>query len=129
LVPALVNLGSVRESQGRHGEVAPFPYGGGTTTCDALWMSVPVGTLAGERAVSRLGVSILSNAGFSDLIAETEDDYVNTAVRLSRDLLRLGEMRQGMRDRLKASALMDGAATARGLEDAYRGMWQKWCMA
>jgi protein O-GlcNAc transferase len=105
----------------------PFFWGSRTMTCDAMWMGVPVVTLAGEKPISRRGASILSHAGLPELIAETEDAYTEIAVCLAKNAGRLAKMREEMRDRLRGSALMDGAATARGLEEAYRGMWRKWC--
>ena len=67
----------------------PFPYGGGTTTCDALWMGVPVVSLAGQTAVGRGGVSILSNLGLPELVAQNPEQYVRIAVELAHDLSRL----------------------------------------
>ena len=71
----------------------PFPFGGGITTCDALWMGVPVVTLAGKTAVGRGGLSILSNLGLADLVAYDTDQYVRIAVNLAGDLPRLRELR------------------------------------
>jgi predicted O-linked N-acetylglucosamine transferase (SPINDLY family) len=105
----------------------PFPYGGGTTTCDALWMGVPVVSFAGRTAVSRGGLSILSNLGLADLVAFDVEGYVETAARLAADLPRLRELRDHLRDRMRASALMDEPQFARSIETAYRDMWQRWC--
>ena len=105
----------------------PFPYPGGSTTCDALWMGVPVVTLSGRIAAGRAGVSILSNAGLPELIAHTPEEYVEIAANLAGDLPRLGEMRLTMRRRMRSSPLMDAAGFARGVESAYRQMWRKWC--
>ena len=69
-----------------------FPYGGGTTTCDALWMGVPVVSLAGQTAVGRGGVSILSNLGLPELIASNPEEYVRIAIELAQDLSRLSEL-------------------------------------
>src|SRR5208283_489776 len=85
----------------------PFPYGGGTTTCDALWMGVPVVSLAGRTAVGRGGASILSNVGLSDLLAADSEEYVRIAVDLANDLPRRSELRETLRDRMRASPLMD----------------------
>jgi predicted O-linked N-acetylglucosamine transferase (SPINDLY family) len=106
----------------------PFPYGGGTTTCDALWMGVPVVTLRGQTAVSRGGASILSNIGLPELIAETLEDYVRIANGLARDPHRASALRAGMRARMRTSPLMDAAAFAKGVESAYRDMWERWCV-
>jgi predicted O-linked N-acetylglucosamine transferase (SPINDLY family) len=104
-----------------------FPYPGGTTTCDALWMGVPVVTLGGRTALSRGGVSILSNVGMSELIAWNLDEYVEKAADLAWDPVRLGEIRAGLRERMRRSALMDARAFVQGVEGAYRRMWEKWC--
>ena len=68
-----------------------FPYGGGTTTCDALWMGVPVVSLVGQTAVGRGGLSILSNVGLPELVARSEEEYVRIAVELANDLPRLSQ--------------------------------------
>jgi protein O-GlcNAc transferase len=105
----------------------PFPCAGGTTTCDALWMGVPVITLPGETAVSRSGVSILSNIGRTEWIAESAGDYLRIAGELCRDLKALAETRRSLRGRMMGSALMDGSQFARNVENAYREMWRTWC--
>ena len=102
----------------------PFPYNGGVTTCDALWMGVPVITLAGETYVSRQGVSLLSNVGLEDWIADSVDAYVETAVRWATDLCGLQKLRAELRERMRAT-LCDGQAFTRDLEGAYRTMWQR----
>ncbi|HEY2341917.1 MAG TPA: tetratricopeptide repeat protein [Chthoniobacteraceae bacterium] len=105
----------------------PYPFGGGTTTCDALWMGVPVVSLAGLTAVSRAGRSILSNAGLPALVAPSESAYVEIALALTEDLTRLGELRATLRSRMQTSPLMDAVRFTRGLEEAYRKMWRAWC--
>jgi predicted O-linked N-acetylglucosamine transferase (SPINDLY family) len=105
----------------------PFPYNGHNCTLEALWMGVPVVTLAGRTAVGRGGLSILSNLGLNELIAESADDYVAVAVALARDWDRLAALRAGMRGRMEASPLMDPAAYTAGVEAAFRLMWQAWC--
>ena len=104
-----------------------FPYPGGMTTCDALWMGVPVVSLVGQTAVGRGGLSILSNIGLSELAAHSEDEYVKVAMELANDLPRLAELRRTMRDRMQASPLMDAPRFVRSIEDAYRSMWKTWC--
>ena len=104
-----------------------FPYGGGTTTCDALWMGVPVVSLAGERAVGRGGLSILSNIGLPELVGRTEEEYVRIGAGLAGDLRRLAELRGTLRGRMEKSPLMDAARFARNVEAAYRQMWRAWC--
>jgi predicted O-linked N-acetylglucosamine transferase (SPINDLY family) len=106
-----------------------FPYPGVTTTCEALWMGVPVITLAGPHHASRVGVSLLSNAGFPDGVAETKEAYVQLATQLAADGSRLAERRATMRDRLRGSALMDAPRFARDLEAACRDVWRRWCAA
>jgi len=105
----------------------PFPYNGGTTTCDALWMGVPVVTLAGEFGVARAGVSLLSTIGLTELIAPSIDQYVSLAAALAHDAPRLREIRSTLRDRMKRSSLMDEPLFARSIESLYRQGWQAWC--
>jgi predicted O-linked N-acetylglucosamine transferase (SPINDLY family) len=105
----------------------PFPYSGGTTTLDALWMDVPVVTLAGQTAVGRGGVSILSNLGLPELIGRTDGDYVAIAVALARDRDRLAALRAGLRQRMQASPLVDARQYATGIEAALRSIWRTWC--
>ena len=106
----------------------PFPHGGGTTTCDALWMGVPVVSLAGQMAVSRGSLSILSNLGLADLVAFDVDRYIQIAANLAADLPRLGELRSSLRGRMQKSPLMDEPRFARHIEAAYREMWHRWCV-
>lgn len=103
-----------------------IPYAGGTTTCDALWMGVPVVTLAGRTPVGRAGVSILNNAGHPEWIARNIDEYVNIVANLACDLPKLSQIRSALRNKLQASALMDSAAYTASIESAYRTMWQTW---
>ena len=105
-----------------------FPYAGGTTTCHALWMGVPVVSLAGGSATSRGGASLLHTIGLPELVAESEDRYVEIALSLAGDAPRLAALRAGMRDRMRASALMDPVRFARNFESACRAMWRDWCM-
>ena len=105
----------------------PFPYGGGTTTCDALYMAVPVVTLTGQTAVSRGGSSILSNLGHPELIATTGQQYIDIASSLASEVTRLGRYRSTLRAEMEASPLMDGPAFARDVEAAFRSMWRDWC--
>ncbi len=105
----------------------PSPYNGTTTTCEALWMGVPVVTLRGDRHAGRVGASLLTQVGLSDLIADSTQAYVETAVALSSDLARLGELRHSLRRRMAASALCDAPSFARKVEAAYRTIWRRWC--
>ena len=121
----------VAEYMAKFGEIDigldPFPYGGGTTTCDALWMGVPVVTLRGQTAVGRGGASILSNVGLPELVARDADDYLRIAANLSSDAERLRSLRHELRAKMEGSALMDGPRFARQLETAYRQMWRCFC--
>jgi protein O-GlcNAc transferase len=104
-----------------------FPYHGTTTTCDALWMGVPVVTLAGKSHISRVSVSLLSCLGLSFLVAQSHEEYVSFAVRLANDLPRLADLHRTLRDKMRASPLMDAPKFARNIEAAYRRMWHTWC--
>ena len=104
-----------------------FPYNGHTTSLDALWMGVPVVSLAGESSVSRAGLSQLSNLGLPELVASSSGEFVFTAKRLAGDLSRLTELRRTLRARMEASVLMDATCFTRGIEAAYRAMWREWC--
>ena len=104
-----------------------FPYNGTISTCDALWMGVPVVTLYGDRHVARVGGSILTHAGLGDLVAKTQADYLRIAVALANDLPRLAALRRSMRHRLSHSPLCDTARLTRSMEIAYRAMWRQWC--
>jgi predicted O-linked N-acetylglucosamine transferase (SPINDLY family) len=106
-----------------------FPYNGTTTTCEALWMGVPVVCLAGNRHAGRVGVSILTQLALADLIADNPDDYVRIAGELAIDLDRLRVLRSTLRQQMKSSPLCDAPGFAVGVEAAYRQMWGKWCMS
>jgi predicted O-linked N-acetylglucosamine transferase (SPINDLY family) len=105
----------------------PHPYGGGTTTCDALWMGVPVVSLAGRTAVSRAGSTLLSNVGLEHLVARSEEQYVALAAALIRDTSGLAALRRELRKRIESSPVMDAKRFARDLEAAFRNAWHAWC--
>jgi protein O-GlcNAc transferase len=105
----------------------PFPYNGTTTTCEALWMGVPVVTLRGDRHAGRVGASLLTQIGLTDLIANSVEEYLEIAVALARNPERLSDLRRVLRSRMAASPLCDGPAFARKMESAFRTMWQYWC--
>ena len=105
----------------------PFPYNGTTTTCEALWMGVPVIALAGKTHAARVGVSLLSSVGLPELIAQTPKAYVELAVTLAKNLDRLETLREGLRHKMHHSPLTDATGFTRQLEAAYRRMWKKWC--
>jgi predicted O-linked N-acetylglucosamine transferase (SPINDLY family) len=98
-----------------------FPYNGVTTTCEALMMGVPVVSLAGQTPAARVGRSVLSNAGFNELVARTPEEFVCRAATLAQDSARLRELRQTMGRRLFGSQLMDGQAFMRDFETAVEG--------
>ena len=116
--------GSVVEHLSRYGEIDValdvFPYNGTTTTCEALWMGVPVVTLAGTTHVTRVGASILNSVGLSEFIAETPEQYLDIAQRLAVDVEKRRELRAGMRARMQSSPLLDAAGFVGELESAYR---------
>jgi predicted O-linked N-acetylglucosamine transferase (SPINDLY family) len=104
-----------------------FPYNGGLTTCEALWMGVPVVTCPGETFASRHSLSHLSNVGLTETIAGNLDEYVELAVALAGDLPRLAALRAGLRDRMAASPLCDGKRFAEHFAEVIRGAWRHWC--
>jgi predicted O-linked N-acetylglucosamine transferase (SPINDLY family) len=104
-----------------------YPYNGATTTCQALWMGVPVVTLVGERHASRMGLSILSAVGLTELIAYTPEEYVEICIKLANDFDYLQQLRARLRAQMQASPLMDGKQFTHHLEATYRQMWEKWC--
>jgi predicted O-linked N-acetylglucosamine transferase (SPINDLY family) len=106
----------------------PFPYNGATTTCEALWMGVPVVVLAGRTHAGRVGVSQLSNLGLTEIIGHTMDEYIAAALRLATDLKHLSALRKELRSRMAASPLTDGQRFTNNLEQAYRVMWHDWCL-
>lgn len=104
-----------------------FPYNGTTTTCEALWMGVPVVTLAGVQHAGRVGVSLLQQVGLDGLIARTEQDYTDIAVATAGELERLAQLRRSLRSRMAASRLCDRAGFMRVVEETYRTLWKHWC--
>ncbi len=104
-----------------------FPYNGGTTTCEALWMGVPVVSWCGTRHVSRLGASILHNLQLGDLVATSAPAYVQTVLTLAAAPERLRALRSGLRQRMAASPMMDHAGFTAELESALRGIWVQHC--
>jgi len=104
-----------------------LPYSGGTTTCDALWMGVPVITVPGAWPASRSAASILASVGLSEWIAPTAQEYVDRAAAFARDGAGLARLRGSLRERLRASPLMDEARFAADLEALYGSMWRRWC--
>lgn len=105
----------------------PYPYHGTTTTFEALWMGVPVVSLVGNRHASRVGVSIMTNAGLPELLAGEADQYVRIATELAHDRGRLASLRLTMRERLAATPLLDAKAMAEFVGSALRSMWAAYC--
>jgi predicted O-linked N-acetylglucosamine transferase (SPINDLY family) len=103
----------------------PLPYSGGTSTCDALWMGVPVITLPGARPASRSAASILTTLGLDDWIARDGDDYVRRAVRFAKDARAVTTLRQTLRGRMQASPLTDEQGFTRALEETFESMWRR----
>jgi protein O-GlcNAc transferase len=104
-----------------------FPYAGTTTTCEALWMGVPVVTLAGATHRSRVGLSLLTAVGLSELVATAPQQYVDLALAMAGDPPRLKALRETLRDRVRTSCLTDAPRFTRHLEAAYRRMWIAHC--
>jgi protein O-GlcNAc transferase len=101
----------------------PVPYHGTTTTCEALWMGRPVVTLAGDRHVRRVGASLLTAIGEADNVCGTENDYVETAVRLASDRAGLAARSARLRAALSQSALGDAAGQGKAFAEALRSCW------
>jgi len=104
-----------------------YPYHGTTTTCEALWMGVPVIVLAGGAHVSRVGVSLLSAVGLAEFIADCPERYLELAAGTAGDLDRLRRLRAQLRDRMTGSPLTGVTGFTKSIEDAYRRMWRRWC--
>jgi protein O-GlcNAc transferase len=104
-----------------------FPYNGTTTTCEALWMGVPVVSVMGRTHAGRVGASLLSCVGLGELVARDADEYVTIATGLAGDVGRRASLRGSLRERMRGSPLMDAQAFARGFEGAIRSLWRNWC--
>jgi predicted O-linked N-acetylglucosamine transferase (SPINDLY family) len=104
-----------------------LPYNGITTTCDALWMGVPVVSHIGRTSAGRAGHGMLSMVGLEDLVARTPQEFVQIASALAADSARLRELRSTLRARMQGSPLMDAPRFARNVEAAYRQMWRIYC--
>ena len=102
-----------------------FPYQGGGTTCEALCMGLPVVVRAGTRHGARFGVSLLHNAGLSELIAGSTEEYIERAVLLARDRTLLGALQTAIPRMMRASPLMNGMGYVRAMEDAYEMIWER----
>ena len=103
------------------------PYNGTTTTCEALWMGVPVITLRGESHMARVGASLLTAAGHPEWIAASEDEYVSHAVKLAAEPAHLAVLRTGLRGEMRRSPLLDHAGQSARFGHAVRECWRSWC--
>jgi len=102
-----------------------FPFNGATTTCEALWMGVPVVTLLGDRHAGRVGASILQRIGLDDFIAETPEEMVDLAVTVASNINLLRELRKSLRSKMLASDLCNGTVMARSIEETFLKMYKK----
>jgi predicted O-linked N-acetylglucosamine transferase (SPINDLY family) len=107
----------------------PFPYAGATTSCEALYMGVPVVTLAGDRHASRLGASLLCSAGLEEFVTHGPEAYRDRAVQLASDEPRRAALRRSLRSQLAASALCDGRRVAGFIESSARTLFARWAAA
>ena len=104
----------------------PFPFTGGATTVEGLWMGVPLITLSGSSMVARQGVSILSNAGLQEWIASNEQEYIDKAICFSSDVKKLNSIRKGLRKKVLSSPLFDSARFTSNLENTLTELWQRY---
>ncbi len=105
----------------------PFPYSGGLTTCESIYMGVPVVTLPGRRFCSRHSASHLSNVGLADWVVTGREEYIAKALQAAKDLNGLAALRAGMRAQVAASPLCDGKRFAESFQKAMRRIWKMWC--
>jgi predicted O-linked N-acetylglucosamine transferase (SPINDLY family) len=103
-----------------------FPYNGHTTTCECLWVGVPVVTLAGDRHAGRVGAGLLRQAGLDAWVARSIDGYVGIATRAAADIPALERLRSSLRNSLPNSPLLDTRTRTREIEDVYMEAWNRW---
>jgi predicted O-linked N-acetylglucosamine transferase (SPINDLY family) len=127
IIPRLPRQEYLRQYQQIDIALDPWPYNGHTTTCDALWMGVPVVSLAGQTSVARGGVSILSAMELPELLADSTDAYVAIATALAHDRDRLAAIRSSLRARMRKSPLMDAVGFTQDVERIYHQLWWRWC--
>jgi predicted O-linked N-acetylglucosamine transferase (SPINDLY family) len=127
----LAPLKPMREHLEQYAEVDialdPFPYNGTTTTCEAMWMGVPVVTKIGDRHAARVGASLMHAAGLPEMVATDDAGYVRIAAELAHDHARRAGLRAGLREQMRASTLMDQPAFAARFYEVVREMWREWC--
>jgi predicted O-linked N-acetylglucosamine transferase (SPINDLY family) len=104
-----------------------FPYGGVTTTCEALWMGVPVVSLAGNHFASRMGATLLNAVGHPEWVASDEQGYAQAILALAKNAAHRANLRASLRDEMRGSVLLDETHVTKDLEAAYRDMWRNWC--
>jgi predicted O-linked N-acetylglucosamine transferase (SPINDLY family) len=104
----------------------PWPWSGHATACEALWQGVPVLTLRGQRHAGRMVASVLECVDLGEMVAQTPAEFVARAAGLASDVAKLAALREGLRERVRGSALCDGAGFTRRLEATYRDLWRRW---
>lgn len=128
LVPSTATVAEHLALYGRiHVALDSFPYHGTTTTCEALWMGVPVVTRVGDRHAARVGASLLAAVGLEELVANDDDAFAAICARLARDRAALEALRHGLRDRLRTSPLTDADGYRTRFTRAIRALWQERC--
>jgi predicted O-linked N-acetylglucosamine transferase (SPINDLY family) len=105
----------------------PFPYCGGQTTLESLWMGVPMLTLPGERCVGRMSLSILGTMGLEAFAARSKQDYIDIAVKISRNPAQLATLRNTLRETMRTSRLTNAPGFAHNIERTWRALWRRWC--
>ena len=106
-----------------------YPYNGATTTCEALWMGIPVVSLSGERHASRMGLSILSAVDLQNLVSTSDEQMLQCCLMLAKDLDALGELRLSLRQRMQQSSLLDAKSFTLSMEELLQQMWHSYCSA
>ncbi len=104
-----------------------YPYNGATTTCEALWMGIPVISWSGKTHASRMGLSLLNTVGLGHLVAKSAEEYLNIVINLTSDLNQLQDLRKNLRSQVSASPLTQAAQFTAHLETLYQNIWETWC--
>ncbi len=105
----------------------PYPYQGAITSCESVWMGVPVITLQGQHHTARICSSVLTAAGLEEFVAKDEEEYVAIAKQWADNIDKLAKLRNGMREQVKNSPLNNVAQFTKDLEKVYRELWRNWC--